>query len=461
MDRRHIYEELNFYKCQLNAINYISRLQIKVNRVLFGYMVIEQIGRFAVNSLSAATDWIFYKTTILNARTGYLSGINMELDQLIIYWFPDNVQFLIDVPFASQSAKIARIRCKSSQFRLITANHFAYTPNTIKYIYIFYIHHLDLRECGVEIIDENAFNQLCYSLEILDLSDNRLKTISMLMIDTVFSSGKLRSILLQNNSFDCNCEFGRLQSVLNFNLNNRFGCDSNRSFIPDNCTDLQVIQSKSICLENYALNSSTYLKFLLKIIPATGSLMAKSPSAAGKFRLWFRSLLNIDAYNSKWGHLVHRKCPRQAFLKQTVNCSIFKDQDMVEIPLPINQITLICVFYLSQSPKRVWPLHCIIHRGVMPLNVGLNMWHTFYGGALFWPHWRYSFDGASNGKTPFKLKQCTIKSIILRHQKLIRKVYEDKSHQHKLMIMNMQQSANTSIVINEQCRGNWGKVVHK
>jgi hypothetical protein len=384
LDRRNAYEEVNFYKCNLNEIKHISWTPIKITRVTFAFMVFKEIHQMALLTLSTATDWIFYKTNITNPVEGYLAGTNLELNQLIIYWFPDNINFLTDaIGDVHQSSKTIIIRCKLTQFRQIIARQFRVRNNNPPYDSRIGVKHLDLSECGVESIDENAFDSLRNVLELLNLSDNRLKTISMRLIETIFAFGDFKSIIFQNNSFECNCEFGHLQSALisNYGPNSHISCVGNAPYITDNCTGLQVIHSKLICLQSYTQNPNYYSKFNLKVVPAIGNLIARPPIFAGKFHLLLRSLVNNDVHNSKWGY-TDQKCPRKGFLKETVKCFIFHGKENVEIPLPINEMTQICVFHLSQNPKRIGPLHCIVYRNDILLRVAVNFWPAFVGGGV-------------------------------------------------------------------------------
>lgn len=226
---------------------------------------------------------------------------------------------------------------------------------------------LHLVRCGIVAIDDGTFDFIGETLRCIDLSGNRLTTLTadlfLTFLDSDANSFHVRKWLsLMENPLHCNYEFYKLRNMtfvsLDFIFGNQYSMQCDQSVPAENILmvnrpdDLQLIHADRWHLKYIDNDVYAYPNFQLKYDVKTVTLTIKH-SQTGQFRLL------IMGQNSKHNKL-YRKCPSRWIILSAVNCVIHKNAtDNIQLAeyLIRNELTTFCVIYISVN-RRVWPLHC-------------------------------------------------------------------------------------------------------
>lgn len=231
---------------------------------------------------------------------------------------------------------------------------------------------LGLINFGIEAILPNSFDFLD-SLRVINLSNNRLKSIESVLFHKLLSSMNPMQarIDLRKNRLNCNCETFKLVGIYMANddtdfkslwvgLECAFGEVTNVRH--DQC-DLQLIHGDRVCF-TFALKY-LYPRFVLRINLDKGKhdLIIKT---AEKDR--YRVLI-IDYYghstdsNAKLG-LQRRFCPGKQTMDLIMRCFLFANGSATisfETFVRKSAAIGLCVNYVTRKSAKFWPLHCVTY----------------------------------------------------------------------------------------------------
>lgn len=212
-----------------------------------------------------------------------------------------------------------------------------------------YLNILYLTQCGIEIIEIDAFDYFSNVLDGVILKRNKLKTIPF----QIFSRHSLcmEPNSYTNNPIECDCNIIEIQKYCE-NLFHNICTLSNEQ---QDCRSLQIenkLQTRH-CMKHYGTNFLRIIypkKFLIRIDYNENIIFVKSPMRTIFYLLTFNELNPIHSI----------KC-----LKTTAKYSAFS---LYKIFVS-SKVFLVCIL---DSEHKLWPLNCITFR-FSPTN-DLQLW---------------------------------------------------------------------------------------
>lgn len=241
----------------------------------------------------------------------------------------------------------------------ITPNNFSNLPM---------LEQLTLTHFGIETIKPHSFDLLNF-LRILDLGNNRLKSIKSELFHRLISSTHVQQvrIILSQNPLNCNCETIKLVGIYktndmaNQNLLLGIDCfaEPDISINYKEC-GLQLIRGHRLCFTSLRF---FYPKFLLRLDQAKHEIIIET-DVIDRYRILMLSLsaqsmdYNINIKQQK------RYCPRKQTFELILRCLFFTNGSaIISLKVLIHQLNIIgiCVNYVTRSTTKIWPLHCITY----------------------------------------------------------------------------------------------------
>lgn len=237
------------------------------------------------------------------------------------------------------------------------------------------VQRLELNDCSIEMIQDNAFEYIGGTLTVLNLMNNKLKKISATSFNTVIELNQVMRTLGQlqfrGNPLECDCNMIELNCMLLMSFNevlvkfrpylackdHFFEKQSNGS-VEIQCPNLQKISATRLHLDRSPLETIAYPKFSLKLLDGHENLQIRT-SGSRKFRVWIHENSNQIPFDDK-----RINCPKLHWLGASVTCTSFDSIELKQIPvarfMQLSQVTTICVHYLlHRGDLQFWPLSCI------------------------------------------------------------------------------------------------------
>lgn len=234
---------------------------------------------------------------------------------------------------------------------------------------------LSLENSAVELIEDGAFDYISVTLEKLNLSGNRLKTLPVGIFKVLFEA-KCHTdygprVSLTNNVWSCGCELIEVLNMVPLYRRDwrRFTelstvCPAvTKDTIAMNCASLQVIDYRRFDANNtfYAAHA----KFTLKLDKYRRTVILNS-TIPRKIRLW---TADHDTEMQLTGK--NPKCPKYDWLMAYSKC-IGVSQGSIQTPVhkfvgPHLQFKTICINYIATDEiLSFWPLNCITYHKFNP-----------------------------------------------------------------------------------------------
>lgn len=295
-----------------------------------------------------------------------LSTVRRELIELSLYNISNDVK--LDDLFGKNAGKMANlfeiiityVSDAILRKRMLAANNFS--ALTV-------IEDLRLNYCGITSIQSNAFDGIAYTLSRLQLQYNHIltfgPTIFNRMIDT--KQRKIPFIAFHINPLICSCELTQLLShlLLTSHLFADYYLDTWCSQPADLliiCPNLQIVHPYKWGVDRLNYGRVVFPKFMIKLNKAQDMLTIQT-NVPDEFRLWVQHFDSSGKTN----------CISANWIEKSIKCIILtKNVKTVALDKLKNQsdIAIICVSYVSTSPKKFWPLNCIGVRRSILVMVG-------------------------------------------------------------------------------------------
>lgn len=295
----------------------------------------------------------FWNTIVYNISDSFLAPIHKTLVSLEIHCVLSTVH-LRSIFGATRLLELRFVvftGCNQNGSRTLNSSYFQQLPR---------IQGLSMPSCNIEFIQPETFDYIGETLNVLDVSFNRLKALDLnwfsIFLDWSPRTSK-KYVLFIHNPFVCNCDFYEIQNLTlllrnHFTKEGKLPFEIHRCAAPDpqaKCENLQEISAQK--LNNFDASVSSYSFTAANLRISNGTLNVLTQFKA-KFRLWIQ--------NWKWLEVRKRsKCPSAEWLRDSVTCISFPGGSQT---LPIveylqrSPITSVCAI-LSVANKRVWPLH--------------------------------------------------------------------------------------------------------
>lgn len=234
--------------------------------------------------------------------------------------------------------------------RLLAADNFSSMP---------VIERINIINCGIEVIEADAFSRIGRTLIQLNLEQNKIKKLPANVFNVFFDKNQLpvlpKLLNLTANGFVCSCEFYELKYLSLINVGRKsydtWRCSADSSALSmEMCPNLQILRPDRI----HPTHNITYAypRIDLKLIAKNALLLVKIINR-DKYRVFIRNY-NMEYANDS------DLCYDGQWAPASVNCFYFEN---VSDAIPIadylrTDLTTICVIYADML-KHVWPLHCI------------------------------------------------------------------------------------------------------
>lgn len=226
------------------------------------------------------------------------------------------------------------------------------------------IKNLMIVNSGLEVIMENAFDFIGFTLRSLRLSGNQLTTLPIGIFNVILEKNKYANTfdsVFMNNPWECDCEFLEslyVSSVFNSSKAGRkMICDSTSSEI-SSCMNLQILSREKLELPTIH-PVFAYAKFLVKVVKDRALINSSTPR---NYRLWI-----ADHDGHMRFQIKNPKCPAYDWIAQSTRCHVSRT-DHNGVVLPTNEVSrhkfrTICVNYIAfRQTLSFWPLHCVTYR---------------------------------------------------------------------------------------------------
>lgn len=285
-----------------------------------------------------------------------LSPFKSNLNIFAIIYMPDDVSF-DDFFYHENYSKVYSFQIIGvglSATRQITKKSLPRLPR---------IRDMRLARCGIERIDPNAFKYIGETLVGLDLTSNKLKTLSIRMLYTYFDSPSRHNakiLMFHNNPFECDCDLNEVKNFINLNLAYPFKftlieCQLNDADL--NCAE----RTQRITKEKFFYDDkhywSTAVQFTkVNMWPSNGMLIVRT-TFSPRFRLLAISHRAIRFQNDT-------KCPPLGWIRDSIACYLITG---AETKIPLQDVlkrsdSMTFSAILTMEKKRAWPLHIKSYR---------------------------------------------------------------------------------------------------
>lgn len=313
---------------------------------------------------------IFYIDTIVaNFAAGFFEELIDTISDIEYHGWPGHIG-LSDMFIGGQYRVLHMLHIEnvpepSLKFRLLAASNFS----TIKHLRI-----LRLVRCGIETIDEHAFDVIGRSLLWLYLYQNRIKFINVEMFRTIFETKSKPNVQLIDNPLWCTCdliEFDLMRIPAIFLPESREECIVHDGSAIDSCGTYQRMNPGKLCT---SFPSERMVRFVGFRLRRNNDVVHLQKKATTRTRLL---VLRYDAACEK------RKCEMKE-LGTNAKCWITsKTTESFELHefagWPDAEFVMIAALPVVTS-RRIWPLHLVTLRQTV---ASTNHWLEFEVAVLF------------------------------------------------------------------------------
>lgn len=246
-----------------------------------------------------------------------------------------------------------------SKFRLLAASNFT----SFRRLQV-----LLLSNCGIEIIDEHAFDDVGRTLQTISLFMNRIKFINIQMFRIIFESHRQLSLdIFRGMILDCSCHVLEVRLALSRFQNlekSPIKCSLQDKNSMNSCSRYQVVNASKLCINRVRQPYPSFMNIYLK--RSENSIVIQS-NLTSKFRVL---LINLDATNAK--------CAARN-ITSNYQCSnidsSFEHFDLDEVE-NIRNATIILITAIPVLIEfGAWPLHMIPVRRVKLADTWQNWIH--------------------------------------------------------------------------------------
>lgn len=323
---------------------------------------------------------------ILYFHVNVIRVLFTNLEELCVNKLPDelNLNNLFGQNFAiSYTLKYLAIRSSSTKFHILGGENFSSLA---------VIEEIDLNYCGIQFIQIDTFTNIYRTLKTVLLIGNNLTILDLTMfypLIEILANNDLHwySFNLINNPLECNCNLYEFNSILFISWINKFDlallqqlylkCVTHfiHEMDPLICPAQQIIHPSKLCIQNINRNPIYYPKFILKWDELEQNVIINVIKKY-KYRLWIHNMTSVVEFNSKWGYLLHQKCPVKRVLQTSIRCFILS-HTTEKISLSVfnrtfemeSTLAQFCINFVTGNPKKIWPLHCItVNRDQLTTN---------------------------------------------------------------------------------------------
>lgn len=361
-------DEIMFSNCSFKRLSVESRFWslslAEIRRLHISDMNLDSIDLDVFSLYSHIQELMFSHVNVKHFDGNFLSGKESILERLHFIWLPSEYS-LNDIFNSTSTTWIIYylvIASFSPKFHLISAANFSKLTA---------LEHLDLSDCGIAIIEDDAFRFIIKTLQTIYLQRNRIKQIVSSTFYGLFDS-KMKTILLtvRMDQMKCHCDLAEFKAIANtiFEHHNmrlgyaliEIGCvekDDDIDYHRD-CAKLQTITR--FCSTNNFARKFQYPQFDLKWDVSTNSLMIKAYKQR-IFRVWIHRMISLTEFNNKWGY-TDTRCPKNGYLQTYLSCFLL---NATNVTIELDALTgdykniRVCIIYVWMGPRTMWPLHCI------------------------------------------------------------------------------------------------------
>lgn len=294
-----------------------------------------------------------------------LSPFKIHLNIFAINYMPDHISF-DDFFDHANYAKVHSMQITGvgwNATRQITKKSLPRLPR---------IRDMRLNRCGIERIDPNAFEYISETLAGLDLTSNKLKTLSLGMLYIFFDAParqNIKILLFHNNPLECDCDLNEVKIFMNLNLVYPLSFSALECMLTDvdlNCAErTQKITKEKFFYDDMHFGSTSVQFTKVNMWTANGTLIVRT-TFSPRFRLLAISHRAIRFQNNT-------KCPPLGWIRDSIVCYLLTG---AETMIPLQHIlkrsdSMTFGAILSMEKKRMWPLHIKSYRNdIEPSDVG-------------------------------------------------------------------------------------------
>lgn len=308
-----------------------------------------------------------------------LKNLRFHLESFRLTFIPDTLSFSeLFQDHIYMKLNEMRIRPLFPTMKILARDNFTSLPA---------LETLDMRSCGLEIIYDDAFEDI--PLKVLILTNNNLKHISLVWFRRIIDqSTAMTFITLTDNNLACGCDLNAVFSLSYWTatyktaniLSSSLQCVNDDYYrilnvsdlMNEPCPDYGVIRPEKFGINRLELKSYLHPINSVKTNKFGDTLFIKSKLNCS-IRIWLQNVVSTMD-----------QCPKRPFLTEHTRCvSLNSGTGTVSIRQLLHRtdFNLICAQFVSGEQHRFWPLNCIgVYRDMFHLSEQVVILHP----ALLW-----------------------------------------------------------------------------
>lgn len=287
----------------------------------------------ALNSLSIMRIFEFNAIRIASMSSGLFGPANVTLSTIKFDRWPNEIN--LNEMFANEIYRqinflyIMNLQMPQTKFRVLAAANFT-SLRQVRSLYLI--------NCGIEVIEGNAFRAIAHSLEMINLDLNRITVINVDMFRRVFESKRVTELLMRTNEWErtCTCrmlEVYVMQCPIDGMSVSCVQCWRNESspFQPSSCGVHRTIDFTKWCIP--ADNKRLHLINIRLVVEHMGSIQIRT-NFSSKVRVVFRNTVAMRsrcqerASNMEYKCLIVNKSVERFDLN---DIGVLRDADLISI----------------------------------------------------------------------------------------------------------------------------------
>lgn len=315
----------------------------------------------------------FSKSIVTDFRAGLFRTLAPIMPVLVIeYGWPGNVglgEMFADILYARLiTLFINHVIWPQTKFHHLAASNFTNIRN---------VRYMALVDCGIEVIEDNTFDELADRIQDLNLEQNHIKSINLNMFRKIYESKSLAYMYLDGNALECTCaliEVELLRFAFIFGPPSNIECIQKHNFSRDMCGLIQKFKISRI--KSNVPDDQTAVMLVIDIQMKQHN---QSISIRTNFSSTFHVLL-IDM-DDTISRRCTRKRPKLHFVCVNMNRSIerFELDEIAEMPTAkFISITVIPILYRFGAR----PMHSITIRRRWATSKRYWLWTVLIGTVL-------------------------------------------------------------------------------